>query len=154
MAWITLTSVDVARRLAAAELNALKSAAKAAEQDGDEILAEAIADVTTKVRGYVGGCTRNKLGPSGTVPDELKSASLALVREFLFTRLPGMKSLYDELRQKETDRAYDDLRAAAACKLAILPPETEADDQPAGSPVELISGGTRRATRDRMRGLL
>jgi len=154
MAWITITADDVARRLAAAELSALKTAAKAAGQDGDEILAEAISETTVMVRGYVGGCSRNKLGPIGTIPEELKTATLAMIRDYLFGRLPGMKGLNDELRQKETDRAISMLKSAASCALAIVPPEIEAEAQPSGPAVELVGSNRRRATRSKMKGLL
>jgi phage gp36-like protein len=148
MAWIALTAEDVARRLAAAELVALKTAAKSGSQDGDEILAEAIADVTTEVRGYVGACKSNTLGEGATIPDELKSAALALVRDYLFTRLPGLKALNDEARQKEVERAVAKLKDVANCKLAIVPPATEAEDQPAGASVHSITTNTRVATRE------
>lgn len=154
MPWSAMLPADVARRFAAAELSAVKTAAKSAGQDGDVILSEAIADVTMQVRGYVGGCTRNTLGPDGTIPDELKSAALALVRDYLFTRLPGLKGLNDELRQKETERAMAQLKDAAACKLAIVPPTTPADDQAAGPAVQSVSTRTRVATREKMSGLL
>ena len=64
MSWITITADDVARRLAAAELSALKTAAKASGQDGDTILAEAITEVTTEGR-LTGVVTRQPLGRGG-----------------------------------------------------------------------------------------
>lgn len=154
MAWITITADDVARRLAAAELAALKTSAKAAGQDGDEILAEAISETSVMVRGYVAGCRTNKLGIAGTIPEELKTATLAMIRDYLFGRLPGMKALNDELRQKETERAMSMLKSAASCALAIVPPEEEAEQQPAGPAVEFVGNNRRKATRSKMKGLL
>lgn len=154
MAWISLTEDDVARRLTAAELTALKTAAKASGQDGDEILEEAITDVLKRVRGYVAACQRNILGDGETIPDELRASALALIRDFLFTRLPGMRGLNDEIRQKETDRALAELRDVAACKFLIVQPETESSDQAAGSGVELVDSRDREATRAKTSGLL
>lgn len=156
MSWITISADDVARRLAAAELSALKTAAKASGQDGDTILEEAINDVTTQVRGYVAACSRNVLGEAGTIPDECKGAALALVRDYLFTRLPAMKALNDELRQKETERATQQLRDVAACKLAIVAPTTPAgDDEQAAAPgITLVASRTRKVTPSTMGGLL
>ena len=155
MSWITLTSEDVARRLSAAEFTSLKTAAKAAGQNGDEILAEAIADVVTHVRGRVAACAKNILGEAGTVPDELKGATLALIRNYLFTRLPAMKALNDEIRQKETEQAREDLKETAACRLAIVPPVTPAAEaeQAAGPSIQLVSSRTRKVTTTTMRGL-
>src|SRR4051794_29328669 len=98
MAWITLTETEVQNRLAKAELTALKSAAIAAGQTASAILAAAIAAVVGEVRGYV--AKKNTLGAAGTIPEELESTTLALIRRYLFTRLPGMKGLFDELRQQ------------------------------------------------------
>lgn len=152
--WITLTEEDVQGRLAGAELTALKGAALASGKTAAEVLTQAIGDVTLQVRGYVGACARNTLGETGTIPDELRTAALALIRDFLFTRLPGLQTLNDETRQKETERAVQQLRDAAACKLAIVPPETAAESQAAGPAVQLVSSRTRVATREKMGGLL
>lgn len=155
MAWIELTEALVLNRLAAAELAALKTAAIGGAQTGAGILADALSAVTREVRGYVGSCQRNTLGEAGTIPDELESAALALVRRHLFTRLPGMKSLFDELRQKELEQAIALLRDVAACKFLLVAPVTPAPEaqQPAGVGVTLVASRTRVATRETMAGL-
>ena len=155
MAWIALTEALVQNRLAAAELTALKSAALAGSQTSAGILADALGAVTREVRGYVGSCQRNTLGEAGTIPDELESAALALLRRHLFTRLPNMKALFDELRQKELDQAVALLRDVAACKFAIVAPTDAAPtaEQPAGTGVALVASRTRVATRETMAGL-
>ena len=154
MPWIALTSADVARRFAAAELTAVKTAAKATGQDGDVILAAAITSVTNTVRGYVSACAKNTLGDGATIPDELETAALALIRDYLFNRLPGMRALNDELRQKETDRAMSQLRDAGKGLLGIVAPVTASEDQAAGPAMELVSSRTRVATRTSMSGLM
>src|ERR1700754_2502333 len=126
MSWITLTQARIETRLTAPEMTAVTSAAKQVAQTAPQILADAIAAVVLEVRGYVAACDRNTLGPAGTIPDELESTALALLRRYLFTRLPAMKSLFDELRQEEAKDALQRLRDVAKCDFAIVPPETPA----------------------------
>lgn len=154
MAWIIITAGDVQRRLAAQELTALTTAAKAASQSAETILSDAMADVVKRVRSYVAGCTKNMLGPAGTIPDELKAATLTLIRDYLFTRLPGLQSLNDETRREETRQAFRELRDVAACRMAIVPPETPAAQQAAGPSAELVSGRKRVTGREQTGGLL
>lgn len=153
MAWITLTAEDVQRRLASAEYSALLNAAKQVAQDPADLVAEAIAEITQQVRGYVAACEKNTLGDGQTIPDETKAAALALVRDYLFTRLPGLRSLNDELRQKETDRAVAMLRDVAACKLAIVLPQTPATQQAGGPAIQLVKSRPTVAGRDQTSGL-
>ena len=154
MAWITLTTDDVQRRLAAQEYTALLNAAKQVSQDPADLVAEAIAEITGKVRGYVAACQKNTLGDGQTIPSELKASALALVRDYLFTRLPGMRSLNDDLRQKETERAVDELRDVAACKLAIVPPQTPDAEQAGGPAIKLVKSRPTIASRKDTNGLL
>jgi hypothetical protein len=153
MAWVTLNEDDVQRRLTAAELTALKTAAKASGQDGDTILSEAIQDVVKRVRGYVAACRDNLLGEGMTIPDELRGAALARVRDFLFTRLPGMKSLNDDIRQEEAKSAVATLRDVAACKMAVVQPTTASSEVIVHTSVQQLTGNTRQATREKMGGL-
>ncbi len=139
--WITLTADAVKTRLTKPELTALLGAARQAEQTDAGLLAEAASSVASEVRGYVSACSRNRLGPEGTIPEELLGSSLALVRRYLFTRLPGMKSLYDEVRQKETEDALTRLRDTAKGFFAVVAPESPA---PAA---EQVSGGSPSITK-------
>lgn len=150
--WIPLTVERVDGRLSAPERDALLNAAKGEEQTPSQLMADAIEVITREVRGSVAACDRNTLGPAGTIPDELESAALALVRRYLFTRLPGMKRLFDELRQEEAKSAERRLERAAECRIAIVPPE-EAGDQAAGPAVQLVASRDRIATREAMKGL-
>lgn len=129
--WITLTSSLVETRLTKPELTALLTAAKQSEQTAEGLMEEALGVVTREARGYV----PPPRGVEGTIPDELERAVLALVREYLFTRLPGMKGLYDEIRQKEAEAARISLRDAAKGLLTVVPPETPAPD------AEQVQGG-------------
>lgn len=153
MSWITLTEARIANRLADAELTAVKTAAIGSGQTGSGVLADAIGAVTAEVRGYVAACSRNVLGDGATIPVELESAALALLRRYLFTRLPGMRALYNDARERETDDALRLLRDVAACKFAVMQPETAAADQVGGPAAELVSSRERIATREGVAGL-
>lgn len=155
MSWITLTTDHVERRLSKRELAALLSAARQTDQTDAEIMSEAIGSVTAEVRGYVAACKNNILGSTGTIPDELESAALALLRRYLFTRLPNMGSLYDSIRQKETEDALQRLRDTAACKFAIVPPATAAaeNEQASGPSHQLVSSRTRVGKPSDLKGL-
>jgi len=148
--WNTLTSDDVKTRLTKPELTALLGAARQAEQTDEGLLADAIATVTSEVRGYVAAFPRNRLGADGTIPDELLSAALALLRRHLFTRLPAMKALYDPIREKETEDALTRLRDTAQGRFAIVPPESPApaaEQAQSGSP-SLVAKTRRFGTED------
>lgn len=155
MSWITLTTDDIETRLTKPELAALTTAARQDDQTASGILAGAITAVTAEVRGYVAACKNNILGESGTIPDELESAALSLIRRHLFTRLPGMASLYDQLRQDETRDAIERLRDTAACKFAIVPPTTPAaeSEQAAGPSHQLVSSRIRVGKPSDLAGL-
>ena len=153
MAWITLTAALVQNRLTGAELTAFKGAAKAASQDADTILADAVNAITNQVRGHVAGCKSNILGAAGTIPNELEAPALALLRRYLVTRLPGMKALFDELRQTEAADAVILMRDVSRCNFAIVPPAEAAPEQAAGSATELVSSRDRQATQEKMKGL-
>jgi hypothetical protein len=155
MAWKPLIAADVQERLTASELTALKTAAIAGSQTSAGIIAAAIERVTNQVRGYVAGCHNNTLGEAGTIPDELESAALAMIRRELFTRLPGMKGLFDEPRQQEAKDALQLMRDVAACRFAIVPPASPAPEaeQAGGTGVVLINSRERIATRETMAGL-
>lgn len=152
MPWSALTVADIETRLTDPEMSALTSAATVAGQTKESLIAGAVAAVTAEVRGYVAACSVNVLGPAGTIPYELEGAALALVRRYLFTRLPRMKSLFDELRQKECEEALQRLRDTAACRFAIVPPE-EAGAQAGSGGVTLISSRERIARREDLSGL-
>jgi hypothetical protein len=143
--WNELTADAIKGRLTKPELTALLTAAKQTEQTEAGLLADAIATVTSEVRGYVSACSRNQLGADGTIPDELLSSALALLRRYLFTRLPGMKALYDQIREEETKDALQRLRDTAACKFAIVQPTAPApaSEQAGGGSISVVTSRTR-----------
>lgn len=126
MAWITLTEAHLGERLAAAELAALQSAAVGAYGN---TVPDVLASVAAEVRGRIAANKANALGASGTIPEELKAAALAIARWRILSRLPGMKALQDDARRSEYADAQALLSAVAKGEFAVEQPETpiEAD---------------------------
>lgn len=120
MSWIVITEAAVRSTLAAAELSALRTVQLAAGQA--DPLAEIIARTVDEVRGYVAAYSQNRLGADGTIPAELESAALALVRYRLATRLP-IKTLLTDARKDEQRDALTLLRDVAGGRFAIVPPD-------------------------------
>lgn len=129
MPWISLTAADVATRLAGPELDAVRSAALAA----DDPLPEIVAAVVEEVRGYVAACPRNRLGATGTLPKALEAAALALCRGRLLSRLP-VPSLDTEARRREVEDAQKLLRDVAAGRFYVDQPASDAAPDTAYSP--------------------
>ena len=78
MAWISIAEADLAERLAAAELVAVQTAATG---DAGNPVPEVVASVVAEVRGRVAANPRNKLGPAGTIPAELRAAGFEPVQK-------------------------------------------------------------------------
>lgn len=107
--WIAVTKDLLISRVTEPERKALATAATASGQDP---LADIAADVVSEWRGALRTVT--VLAAGSTLPDEIMTHALADFRYRAFTRLPGMKSLLDDLRVKEWDRANhvrDNLKA-------------------------------------------
>lgn len=154
MAWITLTEDHLKTLMAGPEWTALTNAVLSAGQTAEALVTEALDDTTKRVLGYVGACPDNRLGPEGTIPDELKHTALVIARARLFTRLPGLKSLHDEIRQKEYDGAVDELRSVASCKFAIVQPDVVGEEQPGGAEVQVVRHRGTVAQRGDTSGLM
>ena len=153
--WITLSSADVQQKLAADEYDAVTSASLPDGVTAAEIITDELSRTLAQVRGFVSANKSNALGDGETIPDELKDAALVIVRYKVFTRLPGMKALLDELRVKEYEEATRLLRDVSAGRFAIVPPTTPAadDEQAAPSTIETVSAPTRRNKRENLEGL-
>lgn len=135
MSWQTLSVDNVKTRLTGPELSALQSAALASGQE--DPLPEIITTVVDEVRGYIsaGGHT---LETGTTVPSKLVSASLAIIRYRLATRLP-VKSLLDENRIREYQDAVKLLERVADGRFAIEEPVTATSEVQGGSSPSMSS---------------
>lgn len=126
--WITLTPAGILSRLTAREVEAMRTAA--AQPGQADPLPDILAQVTREVRGHVAACPDNRLGPEGTIPDELTGAAIDRVRFDLATRLP-VASLLTDARQEANRNALALLRAAASCHFRIVnPPAGDEGEQP------------------------
>ena len=129
MAWITITDRDAATCFLEWEWQALAESARNA--GAGDVVQESINRTVARVRGYVRSCERNQLGASGTVPEELRSATLALLMEDLATNLPASGVVLDEGRGQRITRAHRELELVAQCKFLVGEPATPATDSPA-----------------------
>lgn len=125
MSWLALTAAHVQQSLSAPELSALQTLLLAPGQT--DPLPEVISRTVCEVQGYVG--SRYTVGQAGTVPEQLLSASIALARWHLLTRLPKA-SLATEARRTEYTDALALLRDVAAGKFAISEATDPATEQP------------------------
>lgn len=154
MAWITPTLELCRTRITGAEWNGLQNAAKSADQDGEAMAQQVIDTQVQRIRGRVAACKENRLGAAGTIPDELQSAFLACWVYDFITRLPAMRGLLDEQRVRAWEAAERELRDAAACNIAIVPPaEAAPDTQQAAGPTVISNPGKRWASRQDLGGL-
>lgn len=147
MSWQSLTTDDVLSKLAGPELAALQSAALA---DGQSDPVPGIIQVVVdEVRGYVAAHSQNRLGDAGTIPSKLVSATLAIIRHRICTRLP-VASLLTEQRIREKDDAIRLLERVADGRYSIEDPVT---GEPSAIKVEQASTPVRKATRTKLAGL-
>ena len=147
MSWSTITSTNVKTRLAGAELTALQTSALASGQA--DPLIEVTANVIDEVRGYIAANPKNTLGAASTVPSKLVSATLAIIRYRLATRLPT-KAFLTQDRVDENNAAIRLLEQVAAGKFAVEDPSS---GDTSGVHFEQASTPTRLATRSTLSGL-
>lgn len=152
--WITLTRAKLQDKLTGAEYNAVKGAALGAGQDADNLIDEALARVTKEVRGYVGGCKSNTLGATGTIPDELEDAALAMALVRFFNRVPNLKSLLSSTRLEAEKNAVELMKQVALCRFGIVPPETPAAGNEQTQPSKIgVVGKRTKISRDSLNGM-
>lgn len=153
--WITVDEDLVKTRLSGPELDAFKSAALSDGQTGAVVLADVIEQIVDKVRGYcaqaVKGGHLKAMGAAGTIPARLVNATANIIRYELATRLPGMKRLIDELRQKQQDRDIQLLEQVANGKFSAEDPEGE--ETAVSVPSPKISARIKKFGRDAQEGI-
>lgn len=102
MAWTTITAATLLSRVTGPEKTALENAALATGQTG--VLDDIAEMVCADWRGGLRLVTAVDADPA-KLPPELLVHVLADFRYRAFTRLPGMRSLLDEARVREWERA-------------------------------------------------
>lgn len=121
MAWVALAASDILDRCSSLERDNLELAGEDASTDR---LAGIIGQVTSLVRGMVAACDDNlgKIGPDGTIPNELLWAAATIARASLVNSIPIADGETDP-RAEELKQANRQLEAVAACKLRIESPD-------------------------------
>jgi hypothetical protein len=144
--WIALTEEKLLTRMSGLELDAFRSVAL---KDGQADPVQGLFDqITRKVRSRVAACMQNKLGPEGTIPDELLDDALALCVMGVMTRPAGTVIDPNDARTKSAAQAESNLRDAAMCKIAIeQPPVAEESTEVIGAPSPKIAPRPRRFTQ-------
>jgi hypothetical protein len=150
MAWIEITEAQLLTKISGPELESVRAAALA---DGQaDPVQPAIDQVTREVRGYVAACAANELGDGDTIPDELLEAALALLAIRFLSRAAGLSiDGEDNPRMKAAEQAKTLLRDVAACRFAIVQPETVSDEV-VGSPSPSFGTRCREFTRRKQDG--
>lgn len=129
MAWISLTADDVKERISGTEFDTLQTEDLGTAQT--DPIPETINVVVGEIRGRVGACQRNELGPAGTIPEELEGAALTLIAFRLSLRLAGGGiHLQDEGRKQDYEDAKALLEAVARCEFAVEQPPSFDSETP------------------------
>lgn len=147
--WIPLSINDVYDRLTAPEVSALKTSAVKSGQAAT-VVGSIISMCVQEWRGALR--RHHRLAAGETIPSELEAHVLADIRYRLFTRLPGMKQLLDELRVEEWREAR---RVIGKLDEYVFEDagEEEPDAQIPNTGVEMVAAENRIFTRRKMAGL-
>lgn len=148
--WIELTEEKFQEQLSGPEAKALQTAALGTGQP--EPLGATLAKVVQQVRGYIAANPSNRLAEGSTIPAELESAAIAIVRYIALNRLP-VKSLLTDTRVGEYKDALAQLRDVAAGRFAIEQPARPSEQITTGTSAPKITGKTRRFTRADAEGI-
>lgn len=146
---ISLSLNDVYDRLSAPEVAALRTAATKSGQS-----ATVVGNIVSMcVQEWRGALRRHHVLAAGeTIPAELEAHVLADIRYRLFTRLPGMKNLLDELRVAEWREARRVIGKLGEYVFEDAG-ETEPDAQVPNTGVEMAAAENRIFTREKLAGL-
>jgi len=148
VSWIEITEADVLTVMSGPELAAYRAAAlKAGQADP---LAPTIAQVIKEVRGYIGGCVKNRLADGETIPPSLLMAALDIIA----SRIPQRVNESPEQGRKDKENAAIALlKDVSTCKFAIEQPSSPDAAQESGGKVEVVHRRPPNAGRDNLQGL-
>jgi hypothetical protein len=139
MAWNTLTTADITAEILPDEVNALNTV-----QGSAAILTALLSTVTAEVQAQilVGG---NQIGPAGTVPDQIRSDAIALVRWKWFCSLPKT-DLQSDFRQAQYEEAIKRMKEIREGREKVeIPAQTQGVSGPSFR-MEAVRRGHRLGT--------
>jgi hypothetical protein len=153
MAWISLTAQNFKDRLLKAEYDALSAVGLYEGRTWADVLEDELTSTINHVRGYCPSTTSR--GDGVTIPEELKDATLAVVRMKFFTRFPKLAALWTEGRNQEYLQALELFKLWASKRYHVAAPETAAPttDQAGAPGAASIIPNPRLADRAAMNGL-
>ncbi len=126
MAWRALTEDDLKTKLSGVELSIYRSVVLAAGQA--DPIQPLLTMITDKVRGYIGNCQRNTLGPEGTLPDKLISSAIDMAVIEVMGRAAGKVTDPHEVRKEAMRTAIQLMRDVARCEFAVEKPDVNTDE--------------------------
>lgn len=147
--WRKITEADLLTRLSANELDTIRSIAEG-ESRGDPV-AEAVANVTAKVRGYIAGNRSNVIGPAGTIPETLIDVAVALLVVDLYGRSAGLLVDLNDVRKAAAQAAERTLRDVASGSFRVELPGASHDF--AGASAAEMASPSKPLRRDDLKGL-
>lgn len=150
MSWRAITDNDLFAGMNGYEVETVRERGLAEGQS--DPIAEAVAQVTMKVRQSIRSCKENRLSPDDThLPEAVIFDAVALIRNRLQTRFPGL--IEDtKPREMEYQSAERFFRNVASCAESVERYGDE-EDAPAPKPGPHITARSRRFTREDQDGI-
>ncbi len=149
--WRAITEADVETVLLGPELEAIRSAAGAADGSEDDKLDAIIEKVVNACRSHIEDCETNRLGPAGTLPERAIDHALVIIRTRLLSRI---NLELGETRAREHKEAVDFFHRVAECKVKIEMPDAEDIVQETNTPsMETVVSSTPQMGKQSLGGL-
>lgn len=153
MQWIVITADHLNDYLVAAQVEALRTAALGDSQV--DPFTSVMPDVANRIRRKIESSPKmNQVSATpNAVPPELKTAACVLIIQAMQGRLNTLRLTADQVRLIE--QAEADLKAIAKGEDVVGKPDDPLQGEAqVGGGITLVSDTTRRATREKMNGLL
>ena len=156
VSWVVITIEDCYSRMAAAQLDALKTAAVSDTQP--DVFDTVMPDVVGRIRQFIVSNPRNRLSETeNSVPPECKWMAVWLTLQEMMGRLSIALTLTDD-QKKQIDQANTDLDKLRKMEMPWLLVSVPVDPESnpammAGPYVEVVSSTVRKMTRSTLQGL-
>lgn len=155
-AWVVIVIDDLYNRMAAAQADALKTAALAVSQTESSVFDAVMPDVAARIRQYVASNPLNRLSETeNSVPPELKWCAVWLTLQEMMARLAIALELTED-QKAEIRQANADLKML----LDVPPLRVSRPDDPEADPAltagpyaEVVNYTERKMTRTTLQGL-